>query len=324
MEEMPLPTEADLRAEAAALAPPPSWQVRSWEEFHETLEGRVSGLKALRCTARAEAYRLSQGGRQSKGLPTPAACVGVAGPTAAAAAAAAALMTMADRDAPFLLAFLRHAKFDTAAACARLRKFAAFLAANPWTLAPSATAVDRVYGPAGPIDLLPRPATGGERVFALIAKRINGMTSTDLAYINRATFWALVGMLRTPGGQLGGMCFLDDMDGLGFGILKLIGSDQNRVGWQMLQTVLPVRLRGLHVLRQPAFFSLMWLIAKAVMSRKVRDRLQVYGNDTVALVQALGADAVPVSCGGAAVVGPDATVAAVFSGIADTPWLDAP
>eukprot|EP00168_Porphyra_purpurea_P007028 TRINITY_DN18654_c0_g1_i1.p3 TRINITY_DN18654_c0_g1~~TRINITY_DN18654_c0_g1_i1.p3 ORF type:complete len:174 (+),score=64.19 TRINITY_DN18654_c0_g1_i1:257-778(+) len=148
------------------------------------------------------------------------------------------------------------------------------------------------------MDLLPTPAKGGERVFALTARRVNGMTAADLACVHRASFWALVGLLRTPGGQLGGMCFLDDMEGLGFGILKLIGSDQNRLGWEMLQTVLPIRLRGLHVLRQPAFFSLVWLLAKAVLSRKVRARLRVYGTDTAAVVEALGAQAVPVAFGG--------------------------
>jgi len=151
------------------------------------------------------------------------------------------------------------------------------------------------------------------------------VTPAELGDLHRVPFWALVALLRTPGVSLGGLCVVDHMEGLGLGILTLVGSDRNRLTGRTLQAVLPLRQRGMHVLRQPVFFFfLLWLVAKVGMSRKIRDRLRVYGTNTAALVQALGADAAPVAFGGAAVTGPDATVVAASRDIADTPWLKAP
>lgn len=321
MEEVPLPTEADLHAEAVALAPPPEWQVRSWEDLGETLEGRRSGLKVLRSAARAEAYRLSQrAGRSPKtaaAAPSPA--------SANAAAVAAALVTMADHDAQFLLSFLRHAKFDAPAACARLRKFAGFMVDNPWTLAPDRAVLEETFGGrAGPLSLVPTPALGGERVLVLTIQRVRGLTPADMGNVfNRAIFWGLVCLLREPVAQLGGVCFVDDMAMMVLSQLRLVGSEPNRYMWFMLQQILPLRLRGMHVFRQPAIFSLVWAIARTFIARKVQDRLQMYGQDTAKLIETVGAHAVPVSAGGTAVVTSDRTLTAMVKGIAATPWLNA-
>lgn len=325
MEEIPLPTDTDLHAEAAALAPPPEWQVRSWEELGETLEGRRSGLKALRAAARAEAYRLSQRGagrscKAAAATPSPATAS-----AAAAAATSAALVNMADHDALFLLAFLRHAKFDTAAACARLRRFVGFLLDNPWSLAPDWKVLEETFGGrAGPISMVPTPSSSGERVLVLTVKRVCRFTPMDIGNIvNRANFWGLVSLLREPSAQLGGVCFVDDMAALGLSQLRLVGSDANRNMWYMLQQILPLRLRGIHVFRQPVIFSVLWAVTSTFITRKVRDRLRLYGQDTAKLIDTVGAHAVPESAGGTAVTTTDRTLTTVLKGIEDTPWLSA-
>ncbi|GAB0493429.1 hypothetical protein MMPV_004711 [Pyropia vietnamensis] len=325
MKEIPLPTDADLHAEAVALAPPPEWQVRSWEELGETLEGRRSGLKALRLAARAEAYRLAQ---RAAGRSREAAAAAPSPATAnatATAATAAALVTMADHDALFLLAFLRHAKFNTAAACARLRRFVGFLENNPWSLSPDWKVLEETYGGrAGPISVVPTPSLSGERVLVLTLERTFRFTPTDMGNIvNHAIFWGLVCLLREPSAQLGGVCFVDDFATLGLWQLRLVGSEGNRNMWYMLQQILPLRLRGIHVCQQPIIFSLVWRVASTFITRKVRDRLRLYGQDTTKLVETIGAHGVPESAGGTAVVTTDRTLTAVLQGIEDTPWLPA-
>lgn len=321
MEEVPLPTDADLHAEAAALAPPSEWQVRSWEELGETLEGRLSGLKALRAAARAEAYRLSQ--RSAGRCPKPGAAAAGA-PASPAAAVAAVLVTMADHDAPFLLAFLRHAKFDAAAACGRLRRFAGFLRDNTWALYPERGVLEEVYGGrAGIMSLAPAPALSGERVMMLSIKRVRRFKPADMRMVNHASFWGLVSLLRDPSAQLGGVCYVEDMAELGLSQLRLIGSDENRTMWYMLQQVLPLRLQGMHIFRQPAVFLLIWAVASTFIARKVRERLRVYGHDTATLIKTVGAHAVPLDAGGTAVITTDHTLTTILQGIAATPWLNA-
>lgn len=244
---------------------------------------------------------------------------------AAAAAVAAALVTMADHDALFLLAFLRHAKFDAAAACARLRRFAGFMVDNPWSLSPDRAALEATYGGRmGPMSMVPAPSLGGERVLVLTVKRAARFTPADMGNIvNHATFWGLVSLLREPSAQLGGICFIDDMASLGLAQLRLVGSEANRYMWYMLQQILPARLRGIHVCQQPSIFSVVWAIASTFIARKVRDRLRLYGRDTAKLIETVGEHAVPVSAGGTAVVTTDRTLTAVVKGVAATPWMNA-
>jgi len=125
MGAMPLPTEADLRAEAAALAPPSSWQRRASEELNESLDGRRSGLQAP--APKPTACRLAGSGAKAPPPPPPMARRRPPPPPSPPPRCASRPTgTRASSSPPSGTPTV-----GTEAACGRRRHFAAFLVALP-------------------------------------------------------------------------------------------------------------------------------------------------------------------------------------------------
>ncbi len=41
----------------------------------------------------------------------------------------------------------------------------------------------------------------------------------------------------------------------------------------------PVRVRQISILRQPSFFTMLWAVARPFLSKKMRERVQLFSDD---------------------------------------------
>lgn len=280
-----------------ALAPPPHLAAAAAARG-ETAATRAAGLAALRAHLAAE--------------------VGAApGTPPSHGRFLAALST----DGPFLLAFLRWARFVIPVATARLARFTAFVAAHPdWAARPSAADVSAVFGAAA-LAYTPCPDSRGRTVATLAGGSLEALIDrVGLPTINRVAFWAHTALLRCPAVSIGGVVQVLALRGLSWGVLRHLRSPNGLSGYATLSNVLPLRLGGVSVVEPPPVMGLAMRLVRGVLSPKLRARVRLVGGlDQVAGVDV---DCLPLEVGGGYRGAAEYTVALVMDGVAATPWME--
>lgn len=297
---LPPPAAPSPRKGGDPLAPPPHLAAAAAARG-ETAATRAAGLAALRAHLAAEAAATTP-------RPPPAH---------------ARFLTALSSDAPFLLAFLRWARFSLPAATARLARFTAFVAAHPdWAARPSAADVSAVFG-AGVLAYTPCADDRGRAVATLAADggALEALIArVGLATVNRVAFWAHTALLRSPGGSIGGVVQVLALRGLGWGVLRQLRSPAGLAGYATLSHVLPLRLGGVTVVEPPPVMGLLLRLARGALSPKLRARVALVGG--LAEVRGVDAACLPVELGGGYRGAAEYTVALVMDGVAAAPWME--
>jgi len=231
-------------------------------------------------------------------------------------------LTALAADVPFLLAFLRWARFGVPAAIARLDRFTAFVAAHPsWAARPSAAEVSAVLG----VDVLSfTPCTDGHgrAVATLAGGGLEALIArVGLAAINRVAFWAYAALLRSPSVSIVGVVQVQHLAGLGWGILGSLRSADGLEGLTTLTSVLPLRLGGIAMVEAPAVMGLAWRLVRKALSPKVRARVRMLPSMDK-LAPDVDVRCLPVALGGQCADAPTYTVELVMAGVVATPWME--
>lgn len=188
------------------------------------------------------------------------------------------------------------------------------------------------------------PVAGGGSRGSFNDGDVGGAGATRLLWV---TLWCLLALLRQPRVSICGVAIVQDMGGVGIPRHRRLRRRHFAAAFRVLRDVLPCRLRGIYVLRQPPLVGMAWAVASRFVARKVATRRSVYGepgrqggagkadpprspprlggrgllDGLPPLDLAVELASLPVEQGGRLTGTSDHTVQLVLDGIAKTAWL---
>ena len=101
--------------------------------------------------------------------------------------------------------------------------------------------------------------------------------------------------------QVHGISIINNLDNVSFvTILKLSQSEQMRRGMfvELLQECFPGRFKGMHLVNQPWYISLVLGLMRPFMKQKMKDRIFLHGSDYTTLYEHFDTEQLPESLGG--------------------------
>ncbi|KAG2495372.1 hypothetical protein HYH03_006640 [Edaphochlamys debaryana] len=205
-------------------------------------------------------------------------------------------------DAPYLLMFLRHAKFDPARARGRLAAMERWLRDCREEIGDlqelRGEQFEPVYGGAilGP----QRRARDGSVVSLLLPRRPR-LLAEDPGLLLRWNVWLLGRGAHCPYMQVCGLTLLDSLRGRSATeVLALRGVPVGvmRRNVRFAQEVMPFRLRGVVLLHPPPWLGLLMALAWPFLSSKLRSRVRLLGSSPSALAALVDPALLPPELGG--------------------------
>ncbi|XP_077519336.1 alpha-tocopherol transfer protein-like isoform X1 [Amblyomma americanum] len=200
-------------------------------------------------------------------------------------------------DPMFLLRFLRARKFDTPAAFQLLRNYYRMRFENPdlyQDLYPSS--VKEIFD-LQCLGFLRDPDAEGRKVFLLrMGKWSPDVCSLEAMYKPSTLAWELA--LEEAGTQVNGIVALVDLDG---GSLKHVASMSPAHAFKIVycvQECYPIRLKAIHIVNQPLFFTLLLRFLKPLVKNKFFQRLHLHGRNYASLHEYLPREILPSEYGG--------------------------
>ncbi|KAG2434598.1 hypothetical protein HXX76_007493 [Chlamydomonas incerta] len=249
---------------------PPELVERAAQELNETPETRAAGLKAL-----LDYYEAHPEQRPYR------------------------------TDAPFLIMFLRHAKFDPVKARGRLAALERWLVDCREEIGDvSALRGEqfRAMYEEGWIGILPqdRRTRDGAVISLLLPRHMQPMS--DPALMLRWNLWVLNRSVNDPYLQVCGQVILESFRD--FSMLHSLRFQQlphaiMKKNFKFAQECMPFRMRGIWLVWQPKWIGFLFALAKPFLSSKLRSRVRVFGTDLAALHAVIDPAVLPTEFGGA-------------------------
>ena len=206
------------------------------------------------------------------------------------------------KDGPFLLRFLRARKFDVERAATlycnyyRYRhKYAHFFR----DLHPRAVEDALTSGVITPVPL--RRKDGSRIIFMRPA--LWNPEAVPFVQNYRALLLLLERLIEDEETQVHGIALLNNLQDVSFiTILKISQTEQIQRAMlvELLQDSFPCRFKGMHLVNQPWYVSLVLTVVRPFMKQKMRDRFVLHGSNYASLCDYFDPDELPESLGGGA------------------------
>ncbi|XP_055838918.1 clavesin-1-like [Episyrphus balteatus] len=132
---------------------------------------------------------------------------------------------------------------------------------------------------------------------------INSGGAWDPAFVSSdETFQLLYGAHLVaqlePESQVRGVVCILDFEGLSFKQLKALTPNYLLRLLSFIQDAFPLRLKEVHVVKQPYIFKALWSLAKPMIQEKLRNRINFHGDDMKSLHKFIEPDYLPRDFGG--------------------------
>lgn len=201
----------------------------------------------------------------------------------------------------FLLAFLRVAKFDHDKACKRVQKLHDLLEAQGWMERETAGQLQQGLRD-NPSHLLPGRDREGRQLMVIYGDRMSDIKTGDhLKSMQKAGLLVLEKCIADPETQVNGVTMVEDMSGFSVkAMMKVKKQDKSQMqaGFDLISDCVPLRVGGIHVINQPKYMSILWMIIKPFMKKKLRERIHLHGKDIAALHKVVDPANLPPRFGG--------------------------
>jgi len=202
-----------------------------------------------------------------------------------------------------LLAALRQSKWDGERALKKVKKLVGFAAANDQYFEGLAPEEFLDQAKIGMTSHLPTRNARGELVLLINGKKIADYAkSYALRDMLRFSVFYMTLLLQDEDTQVHGAIILEDLHDyplFALNSMKGMGPTGMKASFDWLGAA-PLRLRGLYACRQPWYVGMMMALVKPFMSKKLRERTRLFGQDTAAMLTAAGLrpEQVPPEYGG--------------------------
>ena len=202
-----------------------------------------------------------------------------------------------------LLATLRQSKWDVDKALERMKKLAAFAEKNAEYF--DGQTPEEFVGQAkiGVISHLPTRTANGELVLLIDGPKLKEYAKAfSMRDMMRLSVFYMSHLLHDEATQVHGCIILENLENypiFALNTMKGMGPTAMKASFDWLG-VAPLRLRGLYACKQPWYVGIMLALVKPFMSRKLRERTNLYGADTAKMLAEAGlkAEHVPPAYGG--------------------------
>jgi len=201
-------------------------------------------------------------------------------------------------------AALRVAKWDMDKARLRMTDLASFRNAHPKLFENLQASEFLPQAELGMNSYLPARNTRGELVVLLECKKLNDFVDKKFTHTDMLRFsvFLMMRLMQDPDTQINGVIMLENLDnypmfagmrlqGAGFGNMK--------ASFEWLKAS-PMKLKGIYGFKQPFYLPAMMAMVKPFMSRKLRSRVALYGDNAEDMLTAAGLkpEEVPIAYGG--------------------------
>ncbi|KAG2487668.1 hypothetical protein HYH03_013669 [Edaphochlamys debaryana] len=206
-------------------------------------------------------------------------------------------------DDPYLLMFLRHAKFDPVRARGRLA------AVERWLrdCADDIGDIDKIRGPMfkemmdkeffGRLSSDRRTRDGA--CMALL--RLRNLEAPEPTILLRWQVWVLKRAVHDPYVQVGGMVMLQSLTGFSLmhsGHFRQVQKKVGQKNFKFMGECVPFRVRGIYFVHQPSWWGLLFAVVKPFLSAKLKSRIRLFGGNLPALHELIDPAYLPEELGG--------------------------
>jgi hypothetical protein len=202
-----------------------------------------------------------------------------------------------------LLAMLRQAKWDKAAAVKKMCALSKYASKNSHLFVDSTADEFIVQAEIGMMSHLPVRNSRGELVLLLDGVKLTPyakkFTMTDML---RFSVFYMSKLMVSEETQINGVIILENLHNypmLALNSMKGGSLSGIRASFEWMH-LSPLRLRGLYAIKQPWYIGMMLGLTRPFMPRKLRERVYLFGEDTSAMLEAAGLtpEQVPPEYGG--------------------------
>jgi len=209
-------------------------------------------------------------------------------------------LVFTNTDSKFLLMFLRARKFQLEKALHLYVSYHMFRHKHKELIKDlDYNAVEHVFN-SGVIKVLNMRAEDGSKVLCVYPRNWNASMYPFLENF-RATFLMLDKLIQDEETQVNGFSILYDFTGSS--VMSMVHVAQSElitkgILIELLQDAFPARFKGVHLVHQPWYVSIVLGVIKPFMKQKLRDRIRSYGDDYGSLHEHIDPQGLPEEFGG--------------------------
>ena len=209
-------------------------------------------------------------------------------------------VTLDNTEDRFLLMFLRARKFDVEKALQLYVNYHTFRCKHAGMLSDlNFKSIEHVLH-SGIIKVLNSRFNDGSKVICVYPGKWN---SSEIPFQDnfRATLLILDMLIQDEETQIHGFSVIYDFTNASFmSMLKVAQSEQITKGVliELLQESFPARFKGVHLMHQPWYISIVLSVIRPLMKQKLRDRIHSHGGDFESLHRYIDSEGLPGELGG--------------------------
>lgn len=204
------------------------------------------------------------------------------------------------REAVFLLRFLRARKFDVERALTLFINYHRYRQKHAPMLSDfHPRSVEHVLR-SGLISVLNDRSQDGCKVLVLQAARWD-MDDLPMSQVLKALLLILDKLIEDQETQVHGFILFENLDGVGLlQMLRLARLEQEQQGetMELIQDAFPGRFKGVHLLNQPWYVSILLSLVRPFLKQKLRERIHMHGSDFSGLYEFMDPSHLPAEFGG--------------------------
>uniref|UniRef100_U5EFH4 Putative lipid particle n=1 Tax=Corethrella appendiculata TaxID=1370023 RepID=U5EFH4_9DIPT len=202
-------------------------------------------------------------------------------------------------DDDFLLIFLRPCHFYAESALTMMRRIAEFkknYAPLISTLMPEDEKV--AFTEHKVVNVLKNRDHAGRRVLIANVGQMWDPKAVSSEQLFRLFYLIHLIAQLEPETQVRGVVVIMDFDGLSLKQVKAFSPAFSKRLLTFLQDAMPIRLKEVHIVKQPFIFNMVWSLFKPFIREKLRSRLHFHGSDMKKFHQFMHPDYLPLNYGG--------------------------
>ena len=209
-------------------------------------------------------------------------------------------LTFARKDESFLLRFLRARKFDLDRALQLYVNFYKYRQKYADHLTDyNAKSLEHILK-SGTMRVLDKRLQNGAKVICLFPNCWD-YENVPFGENFKTVMLIMDKLIEDEETQVNGIAIFNNLEGVSFyQIMKLVQTEQMQKGmiFELLQDAFPARFKGMHLINQPWYVSIVLAIARPFMKPKLRSRLRIHGAEMSGLHEFIDPENLPEDFGG--------------------------
>uniref|UniRef100_A0AAG5CV11 CRAL-TRIO domain-containing protein n=1 Tax=Anopheles atroparvus TaxID=41427 RepID=A0AAG5CV11_ANOAO len=199
----------------------------------------------------------------------------------------------------FLLIFLRPCHFYADSALKMMRRIAEFKKANhPLLHALKPEEEKLAFIDHNVVNVLTNRDQKGRRVLLVNCGAAWDPKAVSSEQLFRLFFLIHLVAQLEPATQINGIVVVLDFDGLSLKQVRALSPAFSRRLITFIQDAMPLRLKEVHILKQPYIFNMVWALFKPFIREKLKGRIFFHGNELKKFHQFVSPDLLPADYGG--------------------------